>query len=141
MQNRRQHQFHGAAMLDPADPRFVTGTEQDREAARREWHKQRFLAQLERSSLPEIPRDNLTFGRFGQVEDTTTGRLFRVRHDELGDVEYLGGVVAYYLDEHGSPHLLEEPHGPQSRQALEEQQAEREERRAAPRPKPSWMTR
>jgi hypothetical protein len=31
-------------MLDPADPRFVTGTEQDREAARREWHKQRFLA-------------------------------------------------------------------------------------------------
>jgi hypothetical protein len=140
MQNRRQHQFHGAAMLDPADPRFVTGTEEDREAARREWHKQRFLAQLQRSELPELPLEHLAFGRFGGVEDTRDGRLYTRRPDELADLDYATGVVAYYLDEHGSPHLLEEPHGPQSRQALEAEQAALEERRNQPRPKPSWLT-
>jgi hypothetical protein len=125
-------------ILDPSNPIYAIATEEDRAAARRQWHHERFRAQLERSTLPQLPRDNLTFGRFSQVEDTTDGRLYRVRHDMLGDLELATGVVAYYFDRSGVPRLLEEPPGPQSRQALQEQQAAREQ---PPKPRPSWMTR
>jgi hypothetical protein len=127
------------SVLDPSNPIYVTGTEEDRKRARDQWHRDRFVAQVRRSSLPELPRATLAFGRFGIVEDTTDGRLYRARRDEIGDLEYATGVVAYYLNEAGLPVLLEEPPGPQSRQALEEQQAAREARRKAPRPRPAWM--
>lgn len=127
-------------LIDPADRRFVEGDEESRQRARQEWHRQRFAAQVERSELPQLGRADLTPHRFGIVEHVPSGRLYRVRRDELPDLEY-ANAIAYYLDENGTPVLLEEPPGPQSRQALEQQQADQAARRAAPRPKPAWLTR
>jgi transposase len=56
-------------LLDPADPKYVTGSEEDRKQARAEWHRQRFIAEVMRSSLPEIPRSNLQPLRFGTLEE------------------------------------------------------------------------
>jgi len=92
-----------------------------------------------RSSLPEIPRSALVFGRFGIVENTTDGQLYRAHRDELGDLEYATGIVAFYCDEAGIPVLLERSPGPQSRQELEQQRAAREQRRTAPSPRRTWM--
>jgi hypothetical protein len=50
-------------LIDPADRRFVEGSDEDREAARREWHRQRLVAQVLSSSLPELARSDLAFHR------------------------------------------------------------------------------
>lgn len=71
-----------AALLDPNDARFVTGSGEDRKQARAEWHRQRFIAQVMRSALPEIPRSNLQPLRFGTLEDTTSGELYRARRSD-----------------------------------------------------------
>ncbi len=131
------------SMLDPSNPIYVTGTEEDRKRARDQWHRDRFLAQLLRSSLPEISRASLVDRRFGIVEDTTDGRLYRARRDEIGDLEYATGVIAYYRTEAGVPVLLEEPPPghPQTVDEERQRKAEREQQRSRPRPKPSWLTR
>ena len=92
--------------LDPNHARYVTGTPEDRERARREWHRQRFIAQVMCSELEEIPRDDITPHRFGTVEDVRTGRLFRQRRDGLIDLDWTD-ANAYYMDPNGTPILLE----------------------------------
>jgi hypothetical protein len=125
-------------IIDPADARFVTGSPEEIEEARRQWHRQRFAAQVANSALDQLDAADLKPHRFGIVEHAPTGRLYAVRRDELPDLEY-ANAIAYYVDASGAPRLLEEPPGPQSVQALAEQQANREKRRAAPRPRPAWM--
>ena len=92
--------------LDPSHARYVTGTPEERERARREWHRQRFIAQVMRSDLEEIPRGDVQAHRFGTVEDTRTGRLFRQRRDGLIDLDWTD-ATHYYMDPAGTPILLE----------------------------------
>ena len=118
-------------LLDPASPRFVTGSEDDKKQAREEWRRQRFIADVMRSDLTEIPRSNLEPFRYRTLEDTTTGTFYEPRLDGLIDLSYIPAAVAYYIDGSGLPVLLEEPHGPKTRAELEARQAEREQRRNA----------
>ena len=59
-----------------------------------------------RSDLVEIPRGDLTFHKFGLIE-ASDGRLYRARRDAAADIGF-EGAVAYYTDQTGYPHLLEE---------------------------------
>ena len=125
-------------MLDPTDPRYVTGSPEDQKRARADWHRQRYIAQVMGSDL-EIPRADIAPLRFGVVEDTRTGTFYRRRRDQLPDLDYTS-ATAYYVDAAGSPVLLERPStGPTNRSELEAQQAEREARRNAPKPPPRGM--
>lgn len=67
------------------------------------------------------------------------GTFYRERHDGLIDLAW-STATAYYVNAAGTPILLEPPPGPQNRAELEAQQAEREPRDAAPKPRPAWMT-
>lgn len=127
-------------LLDPADPRFVTGSEEDRKRARAEWRRQCFVAAVMNAKLVEIPRGDLAFGRFGILENTRTGDLYRARRGEIEDLDY-SPAVAYYVGADGLPVLLERPAGPKTVAEREQLRAEQERRRTAPRPKPAWMTR
>ena len=125
-------------VLDPADARFVTGSEEERAKARAEWHRQRFISQVLGSDLEEIPRARLQPLRGPRLlEDTETGSFYVPRRDGLIDLDYVKSAVAYYCDPTGAPVLLERPPGalPQTRQELEERRAEREQRRNAPKPR------
>ena len=117
--------------LDPADARFVTGTAEEQRRARAEWRRARFIAQVMASNLPEIPRADLTSGRFGRLEDTRTGTFYRAALGQLHDLDYTP-AVAYFVGVDGTPFLLERPSGPKTRAELEQQQRERDERRNAP---------
>ena len=125
-------------LLDPTDAAFVTGTEEDRKKARDEWHKARFVRQMMSSNLPEIRRSSLAFHRFGIVEDTTDGRLYRARRDGVADIGYVD-AAAYYFAASGVPVLLEPAPGPKTKAELEQRQAARMERRNALKPRPAWM--
>lgn len=70
-------------------------------------------------------------------EDTRTGEFYVARRDGLIDLTYTS-AVAYYVGPSGVPVLLERPHGIKSRAELERHQAEREERRNAPKQRRPW---
>jgi hypothetical protein len=108
-----------ASLLDPEHPRYVTARQIDRKRARDEWHRHRFVAEVMRANLEEIPRADLEFLRFGTVEDIRTGDLYRLRRDGLVDLEYTN-AVAYYVGADSVPVLLERPPGPQTRAELEQ---------------------
>jgi hypothetical protein len=127
-------------MLDPTDAVFVTGTEEEREAARRRWHRERFAAQVAASSLEQLDPAALTESRFGITEHRPSGRLYKIRPDQLIDLDFAGSAVAYYMTADNRIVLLELPSGAQSRQAADEQQAERERRRNQPKEPPAWIT-
>ena len=125
-------------ILDPADPKYVTGSEEERKEARQAWYRQRFTAQvMSRDDLEEIPRANLHPLRGPRLlEDTATGAFYVPRRDGLIDLDYIPDAVAYYVDPAGTPVLLERPTGgAKSRAELEQRRAERERRRNAPRPR------
>jgi hypothetical protein len=125
-------------MLNPTDPVFVVGSPQEQAQARAEWHRQRLIAQLMRAdNVKEIPRADLRAFHAGVLEDTRTGEFYRPRRDGVIDLQYTQ-AVAYFFDAAGSPIVLERPSGIQNRAEFEERQAERERRRSAPRPKPTW---
>jgi hypothetical protein len=44
------------ALLDPTHPRFETGDEESRQQARAQWHRDRLVAQVLNSPLPELDR-------------------------------------------------------------------------------------
>jgi hypothetical protein len=126
------------ALLDPSDPRYVVGTEADRAKARDEWHAHRILAQLMRSDLEEVRRADLRPFRFGLLEHERTGRFYQRHRGALVELHYVPNAVAWFVAADGSPVVLEKPSGPQTRAELEQQQAERAQRRNAPRPTPAW---
>ena len=116
-------------MIDPTDPRFVVGGEEDRRRARQEYLAAQRVAIAMRSGLPEIPRGNLTFGRFGHIEDRS-GEFYRRRRGEIEDPKH-SSAVAFYLDPGGDPIYLERPvGGPRNHEELEQRRAENEQRRA-----------
>jgi hypothetical protein len=85
----------------------------------------------------EIPRDDLAFGRFGRVEEVSSGEFFRVFG---GDPDYADGVTSFYCDVDGTPVMLAPiSEGVRTRAELERIQAAREARRDAPKPRPAWM--
>ena len=92
--------------LDPSDARYVTGTPEEREGARREWHRQRFIAQATRSDLEELPRDDIQPHPFGTVEDARTGLLLRQRRDGLIDLDWTDATPDH-MHPAGTPLLLE----------------------------------
>ena len=125
-------------LLDPAGREFVEGDETTRAEARRAWHAHRWTAQVMSSTLEELPRSELAFRRFGIVEHVPSGRLYRLRKDQLPDIEY-SSASAFFTDANGVPVLLEPPPGPQTVDEAERRQAARMERRNAPKPRPAWM--
>jgi hypothetical protein len=116
--------------LDPSDPRFVTGTDDTRRQARDEFRRQQRLHIAMRSTLPELPRSDLAFHKFG-IEDIASGNYYKAIRGELTDPNH-SAAVGYYINELGDPVYLERPVGsPQNRDELNELRAEREQRRQA----------
>ena len=126
-------------ILDPADPRYVTGSEEERVEARREWLRARLTHDVLSSKLPEIPRSRLqpVRGLRGMLEDTEspTGDYYVVYRGASVDLSFAENIVAYYFDAAGVPVLLERPTGVKSRAELEQRRAERAQARNAPRPR------
>ena len=126
-------------VLDPADPRFVTGSEEERAQARREWLRARFTHEVLSSKLPEIPRSRLqpVRGLPRTLEDTESrdGDFYVVYRGASVDLSFTEHLAAYYFDSSGVPVLLERPSGVKSRAELEQRRAEREQRRNAPKPR------
>jgi hypothetical protein len=127
--------------IDPSDARFVTGTAQERQLARAEYRRQLRIAIAMRSGLPEIPRSDLSFLKFGLIEDLASGNFYHAVRGELDDPKH-SSAVGFYLTASGDPVYLERPAGsPQNRAELEELQAAREQRKNAPKARPAWARR
>ena len=90
-----------------------------------------------RSQLPEIPRSEITPLRFGMVE-TTAGEFFVVIRGQVSDPQR-SSAVAFYVDSDEIVWRERPGNGPRNRAELEQLQAERERRDAAPKPRPAWM--
>jgi hypothetical protein len=130
--------------VDFTHRRFVEGSEEDRKRAHEEAHQEiRAYQQAQlalKSGLPEIPLNQLKFARFGQVEDTASGDLYQVIRGLVDGDPKRCGAAAWFVDGGDNVIWLKRPaSGPQTRAELEQQQAEREARRNAPKPKPEWM--
>ena len=126
-------------ILDPADPRFVTGSEEERAKVRAEWFRARFTHDVLSSKLEEIPRSNLqpVRGLPRTLEDTESrdGDYYTVYRGASVDLSFAENIVAYYFDPAGVPVLLERPTGVKSRAELEQRRAERAQARNTPRPR------
>ena len=83
-----------------------------------------------RSNLPEIARSDLRFGKFGQVEQISTGKLFRRIRGEVGDRQF-SNAAAFFIDRSGVVYLEPPAGGPKTRNEIEERKAQRAARRAA----------
>jgi hypothetical protein len=127
--------------MDPTDARFVTGTEESRRQARAEYRRQLRIAVAMKSGLPEFPRSDLGFHKFGVIEDVASGNFYRAIRGEVSDPKH-SSAVGYFVTEAGDPIYLERPVGSrQNRDDLEAKRAEREARRNAPKPRPAWARR
>ena len=122
--------FHGRG----TDQSLLEGSEESRRQSREQLERERRLWVAQKAGWPEIPRRHLKFGRHGHVEDETDGRFYSRYRGEV-DAVYCA-VVAYYVDEHGHPVFLEPPPGPKTRTELEAREADREQRRNTPKPRP-----
>jgi hypothetical protein len=100
---------------------------------RHELRRRRDLETARREGWPRLERDDLTFMRYGVVEHRPTGALYQLHRSELVDALY-ASAAAYYVTESGAIVFLEAPPSwaPQTREELEQRQAEREQRRNAP---------
>ena len=126
--------------LHPSDAVFATGSPEEQRQARDEYRQQQRLQAAMRSAMQELERSDLEFGRFhithrptGQLYHVTRGEQFAGQHDT---------ATAYYVSAGQEVVFLEPPNGPKSVDELEQvraQQAERERRDNAPKPRPAWM--
>jgi hypothetical protein len=84
-----------------------------------------------------IARADLTDGPLGLLEDITDGAFYRVSNGEHTSEDTF---AAFTTAANGDIVFLEAPaSGPRSRAELDQARADREARRAAPRPRPAWM--
>ena len=116
-------------------PAGETADEQNQRAARAAHRRQQRLRIAMQSGWAEVPRNRLKFGARGQVENEATGEFYAVYRGEVDPQAC--PVIAYYIDEDGSPVFLEPPRGPRNRDELAASREARERRRAAqtkPRP-------
>jgi hypothetical protein len=97
-------------MMDPADPRLVTGTPEQIDQARREFRRHQKLQIAMRSGLPEIPRSDLAFHKFGRIEDIASGNFFHAMRGKVTDPRH-SPAVAYYVTEDATPIYVERPVG------------------------------
>ena len=96
--------------------------------ARREYRRHQKIQMAMRSALPEIPRSDLDFHRFGLIEDRASGNFFHALRGELDEPKH-SSAVAHFLTESGDPIYLERPSSPpQDRAELEARQAALEQR-------------
>jgi hypothetical protein len=72
---------------------------------REELRRQQRLRTAMRSDIPEIPRDELTAGRFGSVQHKD-GRRFQIVRGEVDDARH-SPVVAFYVTATGDVVFLE----------------------------------
>jgi hypothetical protein len=123
-----------SAIVDPADPRLVVGTEEERKRAREELRRRVEIAQAMKSGLEEIPRDRLRFSKY-VIEDEVTGSFYSAVRGVVNDTQFTN-AVAFFFNEQGDPVYLERPAaGPRSRDELAAKRAEREQRRSVAKPK------
>jgi hypothetical protein len=128
--------INATRLLDPNDPKYVTGSQEEQKQAREDWRRAMRVRKVVASDRTEIPRAKLKQGPFGLLEHDD-GTYYR---PVGGDPDHLPDAHHYYVTENGDIVLLEPPaSGPKTRAELEQQQRDRDERRHAPKPKPAWM--
>jgi hypothetical protein len=81
----------------PFGEELFTGTPEEQEQARRRFRRERQIRDILAVIKREIPRADLIFGRWVEVE--STGELF---HPWAGDVGFSPEGVVYYMDEQAS---------------------------------------
>ena len=91
------------------------------------------------SGKPCLSASDLGPAHLGLLEHAPTGDYYRVsRGEQYG--EQRDTFAAFIINRDGSVTFLERPSsGPQNRDELDQARADREARRAAPRPRPAWM--
>jgi hypothetical protein len=117
--------------IDVNHAQLIPGTPEEQEQARREWQQhKRTAAIVNNPKLTEIPRSELTFGRYWiEHSASADGDYYRAFG---GDPEYVGDDVrAYYVNDAGTPCLLQRASNPSSRAELERIRETREQRNAA----------
>jgi hypothetical protein len=87
------------------------------------------------SGLPEFARSDLTPRRFGILEDSD-GKWYRPHHGATDDPAHNPALVGFFIDRNGWPIYVERPNGPASAAEFAARRAEREQRKASPKPKP-----
>jgi hypothetical protein len=122
------------AVLDPTNPKLVTGTPEEQDQARREWKRHERIRQIVTSAKTEIPRSEVVFERFW-IEHEPSGDFYC---PFAGDPEFADDVPAYYVAASGEPIMLQRTHNPANRAELEQSRRAREERRNAPKQTPAW---
>ena len=114
-------------VTDVNDQRLVIGTDQTRRQ-REELRLHVAVQRAMRSGLPEFPRGDLEFQRFGIVEHRHTGALYHVQLGQLDDPDR-SGAVAFFIADDGTPRYLEQPPGPSTREEVEAQRQALEQRK------------
>ena len=121
-------------LLDPAHPRYVTGSPAPQARTRRmapaPLHRRGDALQAGGDPARRHRPAPVRCGRGHAM-----GTFYRQRRDGLIDLHFTN-AVANFVEAAGVPVLLEPPPGP-NRAELERQQAEREHREAAPKPRPA----
>lgn len=121
-----------------SDQELVEGGEDAERRARDEERRERLIRIAMSSGKPCLAAEELQPAHLSLLEHRETGEFFVVSRGEQ-DGEW-AEFAAYFIARDGSPVFLERPSsGPASRAELAEQQAEQEQRRNAPRPRPAWM--
>lgn len=93
--------------------------------------RQRQLEHAQRAGWPRLELADLAFRRFGTIEHTPTGRLYKAHRGELGEPLY-AVATAYYLTGSGAIVFIEDPPAgsPRTTADLEQRRVQREQRRA-----------
>lgn len=124
-----------------SDESLIEGGEPAQQRARDEYRHERRLRVAMNSEWPQLAGEDLQPAHAGLLEHRSSGDYYIVSRGEHDDPQF-STAVAYYFDVAGHVVFLERPaSGPARRAELAEQQAEQEQRRNAPRPRPAWMQR
>jgi hypothetical protein len=123
-----------------SDQELVEGVEPAQSKAQEDLRREQRLRVAMQSGRPELPRSDLIPAHLSLLEHVPTGEFYGISRGEQYGASF-DGFDAFFVDGNGDAVFLQHPScGPRSRGELEEMRAAREARRAAPKPKPSWMT-
>ena len=118
-------------IVDPNDPRLVTGTPDEQRQARREYERARIARHII-ATKEELPLSELDFealgGRLIEHVASRDGDFYRMFG---GDPGHAGDdVTTYFINAAGDPVMLQRATNPSSRTELEQKQAAKAQRRA-----------
>ena len=123
----------------PRSPKVVTGSPEDRRQARDEWHRHRYTAEVMRSTWRRSRAQ--TSSRCGSGWSRTRDGHRSASAARRPDRLRFTNAVAYFVDAAASPSCSSDRARTANRAELERKQAEREQREAAPKPRPAWTNR